>query len=130
MNKRHNSIFCFFSSRFFSLLHRALPFNSSSNNSPSPYYYYSSSSSSSFYSSVPLPMFLLHLRLPSQSLCFSFSSFPMTLLLTLILLSQFHMRLLLALHIRSLFIICLEYLLTFNLTVPFPIQNYFRTSFY
>lgn len=69
-------------------------------------------SSSSFYSSVPLPM--LPLRLPSLTLCFSFSSFPMALFLLLILLSQFHMFLLLALHIRSLFVISSEYFSTFD----------------
>jgi len=75
-------------------------------------------------------MFLLPLRLPPLSLCFSITSFSMTLFLPLTLLSQFHMRLLLAHHIPSLFITSFEYFLTFDLTVPFTVQNYFRTSIY
>jgi hypothetical protein len=74
-------------------------------------------------------MLLLPLRLPSLSSHFSFSSFPKTLLLPLILLSQFHMRLLLALHIRSLFIVYFEYFLTLDVTVPLPIQKYFVHRF-
>ena len=87
MNKRHNRRSYSFAPCFFSLLYSVFPFNSSSNNSSSPCYYFSSTSSS--YSSDPPPTFILSIRLPYLSLCFSFSSFPMTLLLPFILLSQF-----------------------------------------